>query len=315
MYRYQRLLVPLSLAEQDESAIRYAELISRLANSNKVTFAHVTEPRDNIPDELRATFPDIDLSSDELVKKRMQELVTRNFPADGKREIAYERLEGSPLIELLRRTKDSDIDLIIMVKRKEPAEVGSLPEKLIRKAPCSVLLVPEETQPAFSNILAPTDFSEGSIDAMDVAVAFASAGGIDEIHSLHAYTVPIGYYKTGKSHEEFAEIMKGHAEKNFNDFVHKEVCQTGSVCQIKDLKGIEVTPILMLEKKPAKAIEEVIKNHDIDLLVIGARGRRAGAGVFLGSVTEHQINTTTIPILAVKKKGTGMSILDAILKL
>ena len=270
MYRYQRLLVPLSLADQDESAIRYAGLISRLANSCKVTFAHVTDARDSIPDELRAAFPDFEQSSDELVKKRMEELVARNFPADGKPELAYESLEGSPLIELLRRTKDSDIDLIIMAKRKEPTEVGSLPEKLIRKAPCSVLLVPEEAKPAFSNILAPTDFSEGSIDAMDVAVAFASAGGIDEIHSLHAYTVPIGYYKTGKSHEEFAEIIKGHAEKNFNEFLHKEVCQSGSVCRIKDLKGIEVTPIFMLEKKPAKAIEEVVKNHNIDLLVIGA---------------------------------------------
>lgn len=315
MYRYQRLLVPLSLTEQDESAIRYAELISRLANSRKVTFAHVAEPRDSIPEELRVAFPDIDLPSDELVKTKMEELVTSIFPTDGKPALAFERLEGSPLFELLRHTKDSDIDLIVMAKKNEPAEVGSLPEKLIRKAPCSVLLVPEKAKPAFSNILSPTDFSEGSIDAMDVAVAFASAGGIDEIYSLHAYTVPVGYYKTGKSQEEFAEIMKGHAEKNFNNFLHKEICQTGSVCLIKDLKGIEVTPIFMLEKKPAKAIEEVVKNHNIDLLVIGARGRRAGAGVLLGSVTEHQIKTTTIPILAVKKKGSGLSILEAILKL
>jgi hypothetical protein len=148
-----------------------------------------------------------------------------------------------------------------------------------------------------------------------VAVAFASAKGIDEIRCLHAYNVPIGYYKTGKSFEQFAEIMKGHAEKNYKNFLQTEVCQIGSVCQIKDLKGIKVTPLFILEKKPAKAIEEVIKNHDIDLLVIGARGRHAGAGVLLGSVTEHQIRTTTVPILAVKKKGTGMNLLDAILNL
>jgi nucleotide-binding universal stress UspA family protein len=87
------------------------------------------------------------------------------------------------------------------------------------------------------------------------------------------------------------------------------------VCQIKDLKGIKVTPIFKLEKKPSKAIEEMIKKRNVDLLIIGARGRRAGAGVLLGSVTGHQIQTTTIPILAVKKKGTGMSILEAILQL
>jgi hypothetical protein len=35
----------------------------------------------------------------------------------------------------------------------------------------------------------------------------------------------------------------------------------------------------------------------------------------LGSVTEHLIRTTTIPLLAVKRKGTGMSLLEALLKL
>jgi hypothetical protein len=37
--------------------------------------------------------------------------------------------------------------------------------------------------------------------------------------------------------------------------------------------------------------------------------------VLLGSVTEHLINTTTVPFMAVKKKGAGMGLLDALLKL
>jgi len=48
---------------------------------------------------------------------------------------------------------------------------------------------------------------------------------------------------------------------------------------------------------------------------MGARGRKAGAGVLLGSTTEHLIKTTTVPLLAVKEKGAGMGLLDAILKL
>jgi hypothetical protein len=126
--------------------------------------------------------------------------------------------------------------------------------------------------------------------------------------------VPTGYYKTGKNYEQFAQIMKGHAEKNYSAFRRKEVCQAGSVCQIDDLKDIEVVPIFRLEKKVAKAIEEEIKNLDIDLLVIGTRGTHALAGVLLGSVTEHQIRNTTIPILAVKRKGTGLNLLEALLK-
>jgi len=35
----------------------------------------------------------------------------------------------------------------------------------------------------------------------------------------------------------------------------------------------------------------------------------------LGSVTEQLIKTTTVPFLAVKEKGTGMGLLDALLRI
>ena len=146
---------------------------------------------------------------------------------------------------------------------------------------------------------------DNSIDAVETAISIASASsGIKEIHCLHVYNVPIGFYKTGKSYEEFAEIMKGHAEKNYREFMKKI-----------DLKGLSANPILRLEKKEYKGIYEVVKEYQISLLVVGARGRKAGAGVLLGSVTEHLINTTTVPLIAVKKKGTGLGLLEALLKL
>jgi nucleotide-binding universal stress UspA family protein len=59
----------------------------------------------------------------------------------------------------------------------------------------------------------------------------------------------------------------------------------------------------------------MLEKSEIHLLIMGARGRKAGAGVLLGSVTEHLIKTTTVPLMAVKEKGTGMGFLDALLKL
>ncbi len=312
MYRYKRLLVALSLNEQDEASIRYASLVARLAKSENVTFMHVISSMIDIPEELQAEFSEY---SADLARDKMKKLVTGYFSDDHRTTIDYKVVEGSPLMELLHYVKVNDIDLVIMTKRLEPVESGMLSVKLTRRVPCSVLLIPEKSKATFTNILVPTDFSDNSIDAMDAAVAFASARGINQIYCLHAYNVPIGYYKIGKSYEEFAEIMKGHAEKNFNNFLQKDVCHGDTVCQIKDLKGITVIPIFKLEKKPAQAIKEEIKNLNIDLLVIGARGRHAGAGVLLGSVTESEIKTTTIPILAVKKKGTGMNLLDALMEL
>jgi nucleotide-binding universal stress UspA family protein len=99
--------------------------------------------------------------------------------------------------------------------------------------------------------------------------------------------------------------MKGHAEKKHEEFIKKI-----------DLKGISAVPKFRLDDKVFTGIwEEMLEKREVHLLIMGARGRKAGVGVLLGSVTEHLIKTTTVPLLAVKEKGTGMSLLDAILKL
>ena len=46
MYRYKRLLVGVSLKAQDGASIRYASMISRLAESEVITFFHVVAEQD-----------------------------------------------------------------------------------------------------------------------------------------------------------------------------------------------------------------------------------------------------------------------------
>jgi nucleotide-binding universal stress UspA family protein len=304
MYRFKRLLVGVSFANQDGASIRYAAMISRLAKSEKVVFLHVAS-RADVPEDLLKEYPDLFQPVDEYARGEMEELVHKYFDGHPDTRISYEVVEGSPLIEFLRKAKEEDIDLIVMRKRREPMAKGTLFEKLARKAPCSVLFVPEGSKAWFTNILVPVDFSDNSFDAMQTAVAIGMiATGIEEIYCLHVYSVPMGYYKTGKSYEQFAEIMKGHAEKYYEEFIKKV-----------DLKRLTAVPIFKLDKKEYMGIEEVMEERGISLVVIGARGRKAGAGVLLGSVTEHLIEATTVPLIAVKRKGTGMSLLDALLKL
>ena len=67
-----------------------------------------------------------------------------------------------------------------------------------------------------------------------------------------------------------------------------------------------------LNAKPVEAISKFVKDNGITFLSVGARGRGAGAAVMLGSVSERLIENLDVPILAVKKKGTGLNILNAI---
>ncbi|MFC1863575.1 universal stress protein [Thermodesulfobacteriota bacterium] len=304
MYRYKRLLVGISLNEQDGTSIRYAAMISRLAKSEKIIFFHASSSPE-IDEDICTIYPELQASCDGSTTQEIESLVKKYYDGHPETKLDCEAVEGSPLVELLRRIKEEDIDLVVMRKRAGDKASGNLSTKLARRSPCSILFVPEGAKSWYTNILVPVDFSENSKDAMEVAVAFALANNIKEVHCLNIYNVPSGYYKTGKSFEQFAEIMKGHAEKKHREFI-------GNI----DLKAVKAIPKFKLAGKDYRGIWEVIlEEGEVQLLVMGARGRKAGAGVLLGSVTEHLIKTTTVPLLAVKEKGTGMGLLDALLNL
>ena len=58
MYRYKNILVGLNLTEQDDCVIRYAGLISRMANSKNAYFVHVNTSEE-IPAEIQQNYPEL----------------------------------------------------------------------------------------------------------------------------------------------------------------------------------------------------------------------------------------------------------------
>ena len=306
MYRFKRIIVGMTLGDQDEAKLRYAAMISRLASAETVYFIHVISSLDS-KEEIKNEYSGLSDGTFTAVQGRMKELVAHYFEGPSDTTHEYMIMDDAPLIhiDLLRQFKDMDIDLLVLGKiRGELTKKGTIPVKIARKAPCSVLFVPEEMKPEFSNILVPIDFSDISCDALDVALSLGSAANLDTVRCINVYTVPIGYHESGKTYEQFAEIMKGHAENHFAQFIEKI-----------DRQNITVTPVYKLERNVCKAIDGYVREHFVDLLIIGGRGRRTGAAFVLGSVTEKLISSTSMPLLAVKKKGKGMSVLEALLRL
>jgi len=303
MYRYKRLLVNVTLTEQDATTIPYAALISRMAKSEKVYF--VTVPKTlEVPEEICCEYPELVEPLDEADRHVMEEMVTEHFSGPPGVEVAYEVREGNEAVEILRLARQKNIDLIILGTERNPEERGTLPETLARKAPCSVLVVPDGAGPEIHRILVPVHFADSAAAAMDVAVAFAGAAGVAKIDAVHAYRVPPGFHKTGKTYEEFAEIMLGHAKSKFSEMARNV-----------DLEGLAVEPVYVLDKKPFGAIMDTIAEQKTDLVVMAAKGRSPAAAILLGSVTERVVRKVEIPLVAVKKKGTGIGFLDALLRI
>lgn len=303
MYPFRRIAVVIELDEMDQELIRYAGLIARLARTEKVYFLHVAGSLE-IPEIIRQSYPELSSPVDESAERRCQLEVRQYFDGDSDTAFSCEIVEGEELDQILRLIPRKDIDLILVRRRSEEKSSLMLAEKLARKAPCSILILPEGRDANLFRILVAVDFTEDSRNAMEVAIAFASAARLSSVHCLHVYDVPAGYYKTGKSFEQFSDIMEKNAEREYREFV-KNV----------DLKSVAVVPEFILDKKTSRAIERTIDKQDSDLLIVGSRGRSSSAAILLGALTERLIASTDIPLLAVKKKGTGLSFLDAVLEL
>jgi len=302
MHRYKHLLVVLNLDDQDRTTIKYAAMVSRMAQSEKVYFLYVAGDLD-IPEFLRKEYPDLLPPVNEFARIQVKELVAKYFDGHPGSQKIYEIVEGLPLTEVLRLTRRKQIDLVLAGQSIDQQVNVMLPVKIARKTPCSVLIVPEAVSSQIKNILVPVDFSEISADAVNVATALASALEVPGISLLHVYQVPADYYKTGKTYETFGEIMKKHAQKRYQEFIDN--CALG---------GVTAASLFRLGHDPSKIINKVVYDQGIDLVVIGARGRTNDAAALLGSVTERVIRSSRIPLMVVKKKGSGLGLLDALLK-
>jgi len=123
---------------------------------------------------------------------------------------------------------------------------------------------------------------------------------------VHIYGVPTGYYKTGKSHEEFSEIMKSHAKKDYDEFLASYSFPSDIPCDY----------LLTDNGHYAELTYSYAENNAVDLIILGSRGRTAISSAMMGSVAEKLVySDNDIPVLIIKEKGENLGFLDVLMKL
>jgi nucleotide-binding universal stress UspA family protein len=297
MYRYKKLLVGVGLDDHDDTLIRYAELVSFMAQSEEARFVHVY-PAAVAFSDLYAEYARTHHGAMVGLREHLETLIGERFVGPQGIHVECDIVEGAPLAELLRTAKNEDVDLLIVGRDHRG---GTLAEKLARKAPCSVLIVPPEGPTVIERVLVPIDFSSHAADAVDVAVAFAEAAGLEEVHLLHVYDVPESYLKLGKSYEEFHERIQQFAKERFDAFLESV-----------NLRGLQPKCHFVKGENVPAAIHEQAEALDIDLVVVGTRGRSASAAILLGSVGEQVVRSAVVPVVAVKRKGATLGLLEAL---
>lgn len=304
MKYFPKVMVGLDLTEMDDILIKKTAAFVEFLGIEKCYFIHVAKDLE-IPEEILERYPNLVAPSDEsieaIISTKLKEL---QFPAQVEVEVFVE--EGShPLDTFLRWAKLKDVDLIIMGRKEDLAGSGVLANGVAKKAPCSILLFQEKRAVVFpKKIIIPTDFSEHNHMIYSFGERIADDLGA-ELVPIHLVKVPHGYSKTGKSFEEFADIMKENAQKDFKKYVSKHNHPNLS-CEI----------LVDDERNPGEQIIDYAQKIGGDMLLLGSRGRTSSAAVILGSTAEKLIHSNKVlPMLIFKRKGETMGFFDALFKI
>lgn len=296
-------MVGLDLSKMDDVLVKKTALLSKILGIEKLYFIHVAKDL-SLPEEITKNFPDLVAPADESVKADIRGIINENtFPSDIDLEVVVE--EGKPMDTVLRWAKIKDVDLIIMGRKESLEGSGSLAKNMAHRAPCPVLFLTEKAAAKVpEKILIPMDFSDYSRMSLEFAQSLSKQTGA-KLLGLHVYSVPTGYYKTGKSYEEFAEIMEGHAKDDFKKFFEKNT-----------LEPIDCLYKCKDDGNEGRFIIRVSLEEKADMILMGSRGRTASAAALLGSVAEKLVNiNNSIPMLVFKKKGETMTFMDALKKI
>lgn len=298
MEKLNNIIVCLDHTERDRKLIENACEISKKAGTEKVIFLNIIKDF-NLPEAVKKEFPELLQKAIDERKEETDKLVRDYFVCSTESEVIVK--QGSLTKEILKTSTEFGSDLIIMGRKKVSESV--LSTRIARRCPCNLLMLPENVSLRFDKVFIPVDFSDYSTLSLNQALSLTKSAP-STIFLQNVYSVPSSYRYSGKTHEEFAEIMKGHANEELN-IMTKQVKTAGQ----------ELLPVLSLDKSSnvISLIMKEAKARETDLIVMGAKGRTAASALFIGSKAERMIRTNTeIPLLIVRKKGAAAGILETL---
>jgi nucleotide-binding universal stress UspA family protein len=303
MYDLKRLLVALDLTRMDDDLIGFVLTLPSILEVEKIFFAHVLS--ENIDPNSTIHIADgTELTIAEKLERQVTDQVNRLKNAHAVPfEVIVER--GSPVTELLALSRKCEADLIVVGRKSVEKGNGAISRKICRRALCSVLYVPEKAKPRFDRAVIPLDFSDFSRVALQQADRIRQRNPQFEIVGLHVFSLPNGYLSSGKSEDDFAELMRTNASRRLQHFLHEH-----------ELSHVTLEPRFQLDtvNATAKVIFNIALVEGADLIIIGSRGRTQVAAAFLGSTTERLLlHNISLPTLVIKSKRQNLGLLDALL--
>lgn len=303
--KYTRMMVGMDLTEMDEHVINYTALLAKTFKFEAVYFLHVTSSLE-LPDDIAEKYGEMMAPVDETLEKEMETTIGDKFKDIEGCTIEIEAHAGDVTEELLKWSKVKRVDMIVLGRKEKLTGSGLNSRKVARAVSASVLFVSENPPLKMDKIMVPIDYSKYSQMAFELSIDIQKEIG-SKILSNHVYKVPTGYYKAGKTYEEFAEIMLENTKMESKKFFNR-----------LGVEGVDFDFTYALDDDihPADKIYISATQEKVDLILLGSKGRSSAAVMLIGSVAEKLLEEShDIPVLLVKKGTENVGLLEAIFRL
>ena len=303
MASIRRILCPIDFSAASQHAIEHALAMARWYGA-RVTALHVYDPVFMAVPGLPAPEQRVPQAEIHRVSTETAACVVRagaeGVPVDVVVGV------GHPAHEILHRSVALGADLIVMGTHGTSGfahlVLGSVTEKVLRKAPCAVLTVPPHAQASstlpFKRILCAVDLSEASGPAVERACSLAQESGA-ALTVLHVVEWPWPEPPAPDVHELPPDQARALAA--FRRGVEKDAVDRLAALLPEALRN-RLAPELRVAH--GKAYVEILRiaagPHGVDLIVMGVGGRNSADLALFGSTTSHVVRSATCPVLTVR---------------
>ena len=285
MQPIQNILVPTDFSEHSERALALAVDMALRTGATLHLF-HVMDPLEgdhfsplHLAPETKALKEPVDVSVYEMLQKSIEP-----YDTEGLRVELVKQRSARVAPAVVRYAEREKIDLIVMGSHGRSGFkrllLGSVAAEVLRRAPCSVLTVPEGAAvhaEGLRKILVPIDLSDNSIEVLQWA------------HEVEPFAFPTSLTGVATIYDIVPDL-------------HAKV-ETRMKELLGEIGGVSVSYRLHIaDGHVASTILEFVDDLGSDFIVMGTRGMSKTERFFIGSVCDRVVRSAKCPVLAAREK-------------
>lgn len=187
-------------------------------------------------------------------------------------QVKLDVVKGSPAWELVSRSKSADL-VVLGSSSIDAFTAGPVTKRVSEMAASDVLVVRRQPRIPYRRIVVTTDFSESSRTAVAKSMELFPNADITVLYSLPSRFDPV-MADAGLFREEVAASRRSRLDAAADRMEEFTRPWSGSI------------RTLIADGPPTETVDEAVRRHNADLVMVANRGATATRMVLLGTVAE-----------------------------